>query len=1081
MKKLSNIKSAGTLLIVAFLAGGLTACGVDEKALNTDTVEYTPEERPLGIIAGEGAEYEPGSTVSLNGRLVGTVSGQTVLWTQTSGTPIEGISDWTQPELSFTAPAVVGIEAFIFNISALESDGSVVIDEDGNPLVSETEIVVFDPATKVFYQIEDEAVAELISVGTCSSGDDCYLTGASGSHTEDIIPGASVKYTITSEEEVFVTLYAGFGIPSSGYGSKNAVITVNGVDTEITIEATGSISDYRIGVIKLNAGENIIEVGGGWNYYRLDYLFTVPAAPPAGPLAVAPELVNENASQEAKDLIAYLAGNYGTATLSGITEYPEKYDDDTFGLDEFDKVVAKTGDDAPAIVAFDFLDFSATRAEHTSPAGLSEDMITAHNDKNVILSALWHWNAPSGIDQENWWQGFYTQSGNYPDGTTFDLAATLADKSGADYLALMADMATIADELQKFEDAGIPILWRPLHEAQGGWFWWGATGADALKELWVTMYDYMVNERGLDNLIWVYTYAGDLNADWYPGDMYVDIVGYDGYASPMNNDQDTFKAQYATLKDRHNGQKLVALTETGTIPDVALMHEQNAWWSFFITWNSNIWSEGDVIGPDGADAATVDTNYAYDGVINLADIPGGRDKIEAGIYESFEVSTANFEAQINWSGTSGITTSDKWAASGSRSLSLVKDLSAEVDVPTGVMYQVYPEGGIDVSEASTIKVSGNTINAGSGTTIKLFIKHGDDWAWVDSGAIAVVDGGIELEIDLAEYDWLAGFGFQIEGIDPTATAAEFYLDNVRLDDAVIYDFEPDTSGFESQINWSGVPGLTVTNDWATSGNRALTMIKDLTMLTDPTGAMFQVYPEGGIDVSGVSTVTVSGNAVGAGNATTVKLFVKHGDDWAWVDSGAIAVVDGGVELEVDVSDYDWLAGLGFQYEGIDASATDARFYLDNVRLDGSTLYDFEGTGAWEFQVNWSPSVGIQLAQDWAADGNTSLTGITQLVDGDDNVILQVYPADGLLLGDVSTLKVTASVKDAGNAVQVQLFAKDMSGAWQDGGAVDMVDGGVELSLDISNLTEISGFGVRFMGPNNTESNAQFYIDKVEFE
>jgi mannan endo-1,4-beta-mannosidase len=246
------------------------------------------------------------------------------------------------------------------------------------------------------------------------------------------------------------------------------------------------------------------------------------------------------------------------------------------------------------------------------------------------------------------------------------------------------------------------------------------------------------------------------------------------------------------------------------------------------------------------------------------------------------------------------------------------------------------------------------------------------------------------------------------------------------------------------------------------------------------GVIMQTYPEGGIDVTGVSLLKLSANAANVGDATTIKLWAKDGDG-AWRDAGAALLEAGGLELEIDVSDLDVLQGFGLQIENFDASATNAKFYLDNVRLDDAVLYDFEGTGKWEFQVNWSPVEGVQLAKDWVVDGGNSLSGVTQLVDGDDNVILQVYPEGGLVLGDVTTLKVTASIKDAGDAVQVQLFAKDMGGAWRDGGAVDMVDGVFELSLDIADLTEMSGFGVRFMGPNNTESNAQFYIDKVEFE
>ncbi|MGL1956358.1 MAG: glycosyl hydrolase [Colwellia sp.] len=1064
MNKKITLKAVSTILLATTLSGGLAGC-VEEKNLNTDTVIYEPEERALGIIAGEGAEYEPGATVSLSGRLVGTVTNQTVLWSQTSGTPIEGITDWTDAVITFTAPDVIGIEGFTFKISAIESDGSVAVDTDGNPLVDETEIVVFDPATKVFYQIEDESVAELTSVDICSSGDDCYLNGASGDHTNDFTPGASVKFTIDSEEDAFVTLYGAFGIPSSGYGSKNAIISVNEVDTEIVIEATGSISEYRIGVIKLNAGENIIEVGGGWNYYRLDYLMTVPAAQPAAPLPVPSTLVNANASGEALALIEFLTQNYSTSSLSGQTEFPES----ATPLAEFDKVVAATGGDAPAIVAFDYMNYSSSTTGSVNST-LTESMIEAKHDKNVILSALFHWRAPSGG------AAFYTND------TTFDVEAALADTSSAEYAELLVDIDIIAAELKKLADADIPVLWRPLHEAQGGWFWWGAKGSTAFKELWALMYDRLTDHHGLNNLIWVFTHSGDLNADWYPGDNMVDIVGYDGYADPLNDDEATFSSQFSTLKSRHDGKKLVALTETGTIPNVATMHEQDAWWSFFITWNSETWDSTSLIGPDGAEAAVIKENYATESLLNLDDVPGGREKVEAGIYDGFEVSTANFEAQINWAATTGISTSDKWATSGSRALSLVKDLSVEADVPTGIMFQVYPTGGLDVSEVSTITVSGNTINAGVGTTIKLFIKHGDDWAWVDSGAVAVVEGGVELEIDLTEFDWLAGFGFQIEGVDSTATAAEFYLDNVRLDDAVIYDFEPDTSGFESQINWSGVSGITVTDDWSTKGNRALTLIKDLSTLTDPTGAMFQVYPEGGIDVTDVSTVKVSGNAIGAGDGTTVKLFVKYGDDWAWADGGAVTIVDGGVELEVDVSAYNWLAGIGFQYEGIDATATDARFYLDNVRLDDSTIYDFEGTGEWGFQTGWAPTPGLHISKDWSAQGNNALAAKT---DATADIVFQVYPTGGLLLGEVSTLKITVNTINAGADVNAHIFWKSPSGAESWPAAVAVTESGVELTVDLiadgAKVDELSGFGVRFQAPNNTSTEAQFLIDNIEFE
>ena len=1063
MNSIFSNNSSKVLLAAALTIGGLSGC-VDEGKLNTETVEYTPEARPLGVIAGEGAEYEPGSPVSLQGRLVGTTSGQTVLWSQKSGTPIEGIEDWTTPTLNFNAPNVIGIEAFEFEITALESDGSVAVDQDGNPLVAETKITIFDPATKIFYEIEDPTYAELKGVEAVTSGHDQYISGASGdSHTADMTPGATVEYTINSEQEQFVTLYASFASP---YSEKGAKVTVNGVEFDLMVPTTAGFNEYRIGIIKLNAGDNIIEVGGGWDYYRVDYIMTVPAAQPPAPLPVLPELVNDNASQKAQDLMVFLTENYGTATLTGQTEFPSK-SGDTFPLTEFDKVVSATGDDAPAIVAFDFMNYSASST--TDSTGLTESIITEHNAKNIVVSVLHHWRAPSA--NHNATGAFYTKD------TDFDLAAALADTNSAEYAELINDIDIVAAELQKLEDADIPVLWRPLHEAEGGWFWWGAAGSSALKELWVLMYDRLTTHHGLDNLIWVFTHTSSLSEDWYPGDNYVDIVGYDGYADPKNNADATFSSQYATLKTRHNGEKLVALTETGTIPNVATMHEQNAWWSFFITWNSETWDSTSLIGPDGALPADIDANYAYDGLINLADIPGGRDKVEAGIFEDFEISTAGFESQINWSPSPGLAVTNGWATSGAHALTYHKDLSAEAGA-NGVILQTYPANGIDVTDVTTLSLSANVINAGGAVTIKLWAKDSAG-VWRDAGAEALIDGGLSLSIDISDIDLVSGFGVQIEGFDATSTDAMFYLDNVRLDDAVIYDFEPDTNGFEGQVNWSTQPGITLTNDWSTSGAQALTYIKDLSAEAGANGVILQTYPTGGIDVTDVSALKVSANAMNAGDSITVKLWAKDSAG-VWRDAGATVLADGGIELSIDVSDIDLVSGFGVQIEGFDAASTDAKFYLDNVRLDDTTIYDFENTGKYEFQVNWSPATGIQLAQDWAANSNNALSGITQLVDGDDNIILQTYPTGGLLLGDVTRLKVMANTKDAGADVQVQLFVKDENGTWSDSGAVDMVAGGVELSIDISGLTELSGFGVRFMGAVNSTTESQYYIDNVEF-
>lgn len=113
----------------------------------------------------------------------------------------------------------------------------------------------------------------------------------------------------------------------------------------------------------------------------------------------------------------------------------------------------------------------------------------------------------------------------YTDQTNFDVSRAV--QSGTpENLATLRDIDSIAVQLQRLENAGVPVLWRPLHEAGGGWFWWGAKGAAAAKALYDIMYDRLTNVHGLHNLIWEWSTN---EPEWYPGNNKVDIIGYDSY------------------------------------------------------------------------------------------------------------------------------------------------------------------------------------------------------------------------------------------------------------------------------------------------------------------------------------------------------------------------------------------------------------------------------------------------------------------------------------------------------------------------------------------------------------------------
>ena len=129
------------------------------------------------------------------------------------------------------------------------------------------------------------------------------------------------------------------------------------------------------------------------------------------------------------------------------------------------------------------------------------------------------------------------------------------------------------------------MLWRPLHEAGGQWFWWGLD-AEACNELWRVMYKRF-HEAGLNNLIWVWTSAAAWNRPysegykWYPGDEYVDIVGIDIYNN--SSASNIYSTCYKMLRKK-SPDKLIALTECGSLAPISQQWKAGARWLYFAPW-----------------------------------------------------------------------------------------------------------------------------------------------------------------------------------------------------------------------------------------------------------------------------------------------------------------------------------------------------------------------------------------------------------------------------------------------------------------------------------------------------------------
>jgi endoglucanase len=230
----------------------------------------------------------------------------------------------------------------------------------------------------------------------------------------------------------------------------------------------------------------------------------------------------------------------------------------------------------PALTGFDYMHIYGNWVDYGNTA-----VVENWWNNNGIVTACWHWNVPRAQGSSDY--AFYTKGGEHAaDGTVFDISKAVQEGTYENGI-VKADLQKVADKLLLLKNKNIPVLWRPLHEAAGGWFWWGAKGAEPCKALWKMMFNYF-QERGLNNLIWIWTaepkdIVGGQNV-WYPGDEYVDIIGRDIYNQPtaayMLSEYNRLKTLYPT--------KTITLSEFGSVAGITEQWNAGATWSWMMPW-----------------------------------------------------------------------------------------------------------------------------------------------------------------------------------------------------------------------------------------------------------------------------------------------------------------------------------------------------------------------------------------------------------------------------------------------------------------------------------------------------------------
>ena len=212
-------------------------------------------------------------------------------------------------------------------------------------------------------------------------------------------------------------------------------------------------------------------------------------------------LINENASPNAKALYAYLLECYGYKTFTG--QYIDSYMD--YSKDEFKVNPIDPESPMTVLKAYELQAVHQVTNSYPAVLGLDIDVCVLKGDDYSIRQAIewhelggivticWHWYSPNKEGRV----GFYTEESD------FNLKKTLNNKDGEDYKSLIESIDELCEAMKPLSEADVPILWRPLHEASGGWFWWGDSGKAAYFELWDLLYYRMTDLHELNNLIWI--------------------------------------------------------------------------------------------------------------------------------------------------------------------------------------------------------------------------------------------------------------------------------------------------------------------------------------------------------------------------------------------------------------------------------------------------------------------------------------------------------------------------------------------------------------------------------------------------
>ena len=263
-------------------------------------------------------------------------------------------------------------------------------------------------------------------------------------------------------------------------------------------------------------------------------------SPPPAPC----EPVNPNATAEARALLKEICVVSGSYILSGQHNFP-------YHLSRHSERVAAGVGKYPMVWGSDFGFTGGTDQDSIEGRDAMIEEAKRQYAAGSIITLMWHAVRPTEdepvLPVVGWRGSVQAKLSN-------DQWAALTTPGTDLNRRWLAQLDVVAGYLKRLQDAKIPVLWRPYHENNGNWFWWGGRkGPGGFQALYRMTFDRLVNYHRLDNLIWVWNTnspngknAGPYH-DYYPGPQYVDILATDIYgeypAEPLRRPGGTGRGQ----------------------------------------------------------------------------------------------------------------------------------------------------------------------------------------------------------------------------------------------------------------------------------------------------------------------------------------------------------------------------------------------------------------------------------------------------------------------------------------------------------------------------------------------------------